>query len=160
MKNELKKIESNIYMKYFGDGLWDIFIGLVFLNFGLGILLDLPYLAGITAPLAYMGIKQIKTKITVPRIGYIQFKQTRKRLVALILAGMLLLGMIFFTIFMMNRESPLVGTSCPFAKIFCLQRFGGSLSGLYQSHRIVGFEYCSNWRINNTYWMYCALSVH
>ena len=108
MNNELKKVESRIYMKYFGDGLWDICIGIVIANFGLGLLFDLPYFAGISAPLLFAAASLVKSKITYPRIGYIKFKQARKRLAVLFIVNLLLLGIVAFTAFGMNKDSSLV----------------------------------------------------
>ena len=69
-------LKKNIYKTYFSDGIWDIVLGLTFLSFGLGVLVDqnfmvmFPFL--LTVPFA------LKRAISAPRIGTLQFKQSQK----------------------------------------------------------------------------------
>ena len=69
-------LKKNIYKTYFSDGIWDIVLGLIFLSFGLGTLVNQNFIAAIpfllTVPFA------LKRSISAPRIGTLQFKQSQK----------------------------------------------------------------------------------
>ena len=43
----LKEIQRKVYMTFFQDGLWDIFLGLFILGWGLSILTEAAYLPGV-----------------------------------------------------------------------------------------------------------------
>ena len=62
--NELKELERKIFLQYFEDGFWDMYIGLVLLAFGLAILLDISYLTGVFAPVGIYFLREGKSKIT------------------------------------------------------------------------------------------------
>ncbi len=90
----LDEMRKQIYKTYFSDGVWDIILGIVYLIFGLGVLIsqDIWYLFPIiiTLPLA------LKRSVSEPRIGALQFKKSQKtRLVVLyFLFGFLILGFV------------------------------------------------------------------
>ncbi len=73
----LEVLKKNIYQTYFSDGVWDIILGLVFLSFGLGVVIDqifwyiFPML--VTLPLV------LKRSISEPRIGALKFKKSEKK---------------------------------------------------------------------------------
>jgi len=76
---DLKKIQRNVYMYFFQDGLWDIFLGLYLLGWGLAILTENP-----STPLAvflcgYLAVWVIKKRLTYPRIGYTRLGSTSRR---------------------------------------------------------------------------------
>jgi hypothetical protein len=75
----LKEIQRKVYMSFFQDGLWDIFLGLFILGWGLAILTDATYLPGVTFIGLYFGIWGIKKWLTYPRIGYARFSATSRR---------------------------------------------------------------------------------
>ena len=75
----LKEIQRKVYMTFFQDGLWDIFLGLFILGWGLAILTDLAYLPGVTFIGLYFAIWGIKKRLTYPRIGYARFSETSRR---------------------------------------------------------------------------------
>lgn len=96
----LDELKKNIYHTYFSDGVWDIILGLVFLSFGLGVIVNqnfwymFPIL--VTLPLA------LKRSISEPRVGVLKFKKSEKTWLMvfyflfnfLVLGFVLLLGMI------------------------------------------------------------------
>ena len=96
----LDELKKNIYHTYFSDGVWDIILGLVFLSFGLGVIVNqnfwymFPIL--VTLPLA------LKRSISEPRIGVLKFKKSEKTWLMvfyfsfnfLVLGFVLLLGII------------------------------------------------------------------
>jgi len=94
----LKEIQRKVYMTFFQDGLWDIFLGLFILGWGLTILTEIPYLPGVFFTGIYFTIWGIKKWLTYPRIGYVRFSATsRRRITARFLilgAVVLLVGMI------------------------------------------------------------------
>jgi len=75
----LKEIQRKVYMTFFQDGLWDIFLGLFILGWGLAILTDATYLPGVTFIGLYFAIWGIKKRLTYPRIGYARFSETSRR---------------------------------------------------------------------------------
>jgi hypothetical protein len=75
----LKEIQRKVYMSFFQDGLWDIFLGLFILGWGLAILTDLAYLPGVTFIGLYFAIWGVKKRLTYPRIGYARFSETSRR---------------------------------------------------------------------------------
>ena len=82
----LKEIERKAFMSTFQDGLWDLFLGLQLLAWGLAPLLEeiVPlsdwWVAVLTAPLmlVYLTIFTAKKYITAPRIGRVKFGSKRK----------------------------------------------------------------------------------
>ena len=105
---ELKTLERKLFLQYFEDGFWDIYLGLIILSFGLTILLDMGYLAGIVGSLGVLIPRIGKSRITYPRIGYIKFKTTRKKYLQYILLGALVMGVVLFLLFIGGQEYSLV----------------------------------------------------
>jgi len=89
---DLKSLEKKAYRSIFNDGLWDLFIGLLIINIGLGPLfnkiINLPDFWGtiifstIFCVIAFLIFYLGKKYVTVPRIGYVKFgpKRTSKLL--------------------------------------------------------------------------------
>jgi hypothetical protein len=75
----LKQIRRRVYMSFFQDGLWDIFLGLFAVGWGLAILTDGTYLPGVMFIALYFGVWGIKKRLTYPRIGYARFSATSRR---------------------------------------------------------------------------------
>jgi hypothetical protein len=75
----LKEIQRKVYMSFFQDGLWDIFLGLFILGWGLTILTEIPYLAGAFFISIYFTIWGVKKRLTYPRIGYVKFSESSRR---------------------------------------------------------------------------------
>jgi len=79
----LKEIQRRVYMTFFQDGLWDIFLGLFILGWGFTILTDAVYLPGPLFVGLYFAVWGIKKWLTYPRIGYARFSETsRQRITA------------------------------------------------------------------------------
>ena len=82
----LKELERKAFTSTFQDGLWDLFLGLQLLAWGLAPLLEeiVPlsdwWVAVLTAPLmlVYLTIFAAKKYITAPRIGRVKFGSKRK----------------------------------------------------------------------------------
>ncbi len=105
---DLKQIEKKAFATYFADGLWELFVGSAFLLISLNRLFrDLFdyefYNPGMTAIFVVLGIlvlRRVRTKVTYPRIGYVNLgnvRSGRKTAFAIILAlaVLLLAGLIF-----------------------------------------------------------------
>ena len=92
----LKEIQRKVYMSFFQDGLWDIFLGLFMVGWGLAILTEAAYLPGIYFLGIYFAIWGIKKWLTYPRIGYVRFSATSRRRITtrfvILLTVVLLLG--------------------------------------------------------------------
>jgi hypothetical protein len=81
----LKEAERKAFSTTTNDGLWDIFLGCIFLMFAIAPLLStslgdfwssvvfLPFWA-----LAYLAIRLIRKYVVTPRVGYVNFGQARK----------------------------------------------------------------------------------
>jgi hypothetical protein len=76
----LKEIERKAYMSYHQDGLLDIFAGLFILGFGIGIIMDVLWEFGFGTIMPAILIVTVlpiwiaaKRKITMPRIGFVNF---------------------------------------------------------------------------------------
>ncbi len=75
--SNLKSIQKNIYQSYFSDGVWDMVIGLIYLIAGLGVWVNQNF--WYLFPIILMALPMIlKRSITFPRMGHIQFKQSKK----------------------------------------------------------------------------------
>ncbi len=96
--SELQTIQRKVYMSIFQDGVWDIFLGLFILAWGLSILTEATYLPGISFLGLYFAIWGIKKWLTYPRIGYVRFSVSSRRRITtrfLILgAAVLLIGLL------------------------------------------------------------------
>ena len=83
---KLKELERKAFTSTFQDGLWDLFLGLQLLAWGLAPLLEeiVPlsdwWVAVLAAPLmlVYLAIFAAKKYITAPRIGHVKFGSKRK----------------------------------------------------------------------------------
>jgi len=106
MVDELKVLEKRMANRYMEDGTWDIYLGLMALAFGLGIFLDISYLAAIMVSIGFAFQSVAKNMVTFPRIGYIKLRQAKKRGMSAILTGVLVLGMMIFLVFMLGDENP------------------------------------------------------
>ena len=93
---ELRELERKIFIRYFEDGFWDMYIGLLLFAFGLTITFEIGYLAGVFASLGFLIPRLGKSKVTYPRVGYIKFRNIRKKNVGMILLGVMILGAVLF----------------------------------------------------------------
>ena len=103
----LKEIQRKVYMSFFQDGLWDIFLGLFILGWGLAILSDAAYLPGISFIGLYFAIWGIKKWLTYPRIGYARFSSTNRRRIT---ARFLILGTVVLLVGVMAAVLWGIGT--------------------------------------------------
>jgi hypothetical protein len=94
----LKEIQRKVYMTFFQDGLWDIFLGLFILGWGLSMLTEAAYLPGVSFLGIYFAIWGIKKWLIYPRIGYARFSASSRRRITtrflILLTVVLLLGII------------------------------------------------------------------
>ena len=103
---ELKDLEKKIFLRYFEDGFWDTYIGLLLVTFGLTITYELGYLAGVFGALGVLIIRIGKSKITYPRVGYIKFREIRRRNFGLIILGVLIFGIVLFFFLTGSQDNP------------------------------------------------------
>jgi len=97
----LKEIERRAYMSYHQDGLLDIFAGLYVLGFGLGILIDIVWESspiGLTMPAILIATVlpiwvAAKRKITLPRIGYVNFGTRGANKIFALYLGLMVAGL-------------------------------------------------------------------
>ncbi len=105
-QNTLREVEKKAYMSYHQDGLLDIFVGLYALAFGLGVIaaniLDFSFAAimpGILIAIVLPIWLQAKRKITMPRIGYVNFGTRGSNKLFALLLGLAVAGLGVFFLF-------------------------------------------------------------
>ena len=102
----LKEIERRAYMSYHQDGLLDIFAGLYILGFGLGILMEVLWEFGFGVIMPAILIATVlpiwiaaKRKITMPRIGYVNFGTRGANKLTAVFIGTMVAGLGAFFIY-------------------------------------------------------------
>jgi hypothetical protein len=102
----LKEIEKRAYMSYHQDGLLDIFAGLYILGFGLGIIMDVLWEFGFGVIMPAILIATVlpiwieaKRKITMPRIGFVNFGTRGANKLTAVFIGTMVAGLGAFFIF-------------------------------------------------------------
>lgn len=121
---DLKAIERRAYRATFQDGLWDIYLGLVFMAFGLGPVVRqlgasddaaiIVHLVMLTIAIAIMLVG--KKYVTTPRIGRVRFGAQRRRKLnkaRLVLAASVLAGLVVLAA-LTNDSLGLTGLSVAF----------------------------------------------
>jgi hypothetical protein len=104
--NSLREIEKKTYMSYHQDGLLDIFIGIYVLLFGIGIsLMTLTeFSTWFIIPAIFPAIMiplwiSAKKRITMPRIGYVNFGVRGVNKMMAIFLGLMVAGLGVFMVF-------------------------------------------------------------
>ena len=102
----LKEIERRAYMSYHQDGLLDIFAGLFVLGYGLGIYMDIVWEFGFGTIIPAILIATVlpiwiaaKRKITMPRIGFVNFGIQGASKITALFIGLMVVGLGFFFVF-------------------------------------------------------------
>lgn len=109
---DLKELQRKAYTSYHQDGLIDIFTSIYIIGFSIGILLDYiwDFSLGVLIP-GFLVVLVVplwvtaKRKITMPRIGYVNFGTKGKAKISAIFIGILVLGVAFFFAFALFIES-------------------------------------------------------
>lgn len=102
------RANSDDYMTYHGDGMIDIFVGIVLVLFGLGIMANLPWIGGVMAAALFPVWLSAKRTITAPRAAYLErlpSQAVRTRWAMLVSVGLgllVLLGLLAFWLFGAN----------------------------------------------------------
>jgi len=119
-KMNLKEIEKKAWTSYFQDGLWDIYLGLLFFNMGINDLFEqfgeFRPISGIIIVFGGMMFLILGKKyITVPRLGLVKFGQKRQinaiKLSILILIAVVTTAILFFVPqqFQLSTDIPIRG---------------------------------------------------
>jgi len=138
----LKEVEQRVFQITFQDGLWDIYLGLLLIIFGLSPLLEYlgfgfseNWILIFSAPvvIAFWATKKF---ISTPRIGSVKFAPSRKaklRNVRIIIAFWLIVGIIFFVLTVTKKlsSSGINGFNAPLIAWVVLFLFGFSLGAYY-----------------------------
>jgi len=143
----LKEAERKVFHSTANDGLWDIFLGIFFLEFVIAPFLSESmgdfWSAAIFLPVwavAYSVIRFLRKKMVEPRIGVVKFGPTRiskmKRFSYVMLAfNVIALGLGVWAAFSVDKAS---GDPIPFMFSLVLLSGGGVLSG-HQSSLLLRF---------------------
>jgi len=97
-----KKIKRKVYMSYFQDGLWDIFLGFFLLGWGVTVWFDLPWLPGAIFIGFFWLVLGLKKKSTYPRIGHATPTKQRNRILKIVIAGVVVLVAIIVVLPIVN----------------------------------------------------------
>ena len=110
---DLKEIQRKAYTSYHQDGIIDIFGSTYIVGFSIGILLNELYNFDMATLLPILLVPIIlplwiaaKQKITIPRIGYVNFGKRAKPKFAALFGGVAGLGFAFLFVFAFARPSP------------------------------------------------------
>jgi hypothetical protein len=109
----LKEIERRAYISYHQDGLLDIFAGLYVLGFGLGIYLEIIWESGFGAIMPGILVAVVlpiwiaaKRRITMPRIGFVNFGIRGASKITAIFIGLMVAGLgAFFAFTLLTVQS-------------------------------------------------------
>ena len=104
---DLKAVERRAFRSTFQDGLWDMFLGVMFLMFPFGVFLRKADMSETTDALITLGVNfgavvlfvLAKRYITTPRIGRVKFgpeRQRKIRMGRLVLGASVVLGLVVF----------------------------------------------------------------
>ena len=138
----LKEVEQKVFQTTFQDGLWDIYLGLLLIIFGLSPLLEYlgfgfseNWILILSAPVV-ITFWAAKKFISTPRIGSVKFAPSRKaklKNVQIIIASWLIVGIIFFILTVTNKfsSSGINGFNAPLIAWVVLCLFGFSLGAYY-----------------------------
>jgi len=101
MDTNLGTIKNKVHFTFFQDGLWDMFLGVLLLAWGINVWFDLPFLPGGTFVLFFWLVLGLKQMITYPRIGYARPVEHQSRLIKTVITGivMLVAVLIFLPLF-------------------------------------------------------------
>lgn len=102
----LREVERRAYMSYHQDGLLDIFAGLYVLGFGLGIFADIVWEFGFGMIMPAILVATIlpvwiaaKRRITMPRIGFVNFGTRGANKLTAVFIGTMVAGLFAFFAF-------------------------------------------------------------
>ena len=105
-RTSLREIEKKTYMSYHQDGLLDIFVGIYVLLFGIGILLltMTDFSTWFLIPAIFPALMipvwiSAKKRITMPRIGYVNFGVRGATKMMAIFIGLMVFGLGAFMVF-------------------------------------------------------------
>jgi len=111
-KTSLREVEKRTYMSYHQDGLLDIFVGAYVLLFGLGILFTAVtdfsmwfVIPGIFPAIMVPIWVSVKKRITMPRIGYVEFGSRGANKLMAIFIGLMVAGLGVFMVFTFASRS-------------------------------------------------------
>ncbi len=94
--DDLKQLRRRVYMTYFQDGLWDIFLGFFLLGWGFTVWLDFPWLPAAVFVGFFWLVLGLKKAITYPRIGHATPTEQRNRTLKIVIAGVVVLVAVVF----------------------------------------------------------------
>ena len=91
LETDPKKIKRKVYMTFFQDGLWDIFLGVFLLGWGFTVWFDIPLLQTAVFIGFFWLVLGLKRIITYPRIGHATPTEQRSRTLKIAIAGVVVL---------------------------------------------------------------------
>jgi hypothetical protein len=104
---DLKRLERKAFLSYFQDGLWDIFLGLFVLGWGIMMFTDWAWFGGVWFIGLYFPLLGVRKWITYPRLGYAKFGSKQRRVTASFVVlgnAVLLMGILIAVLFYLGEE--------------------------------------------------------
>jgi hypothetical protein len=103
--SSLRQLKRRVYLDYHQDGIIDVLIGAAILGFGLWNWLSQPIFAYIIL-ICFGSYIQLKNTITVPRFGYVQFKEGKREIGLLIGIGigLVLLALVIGILYLLGPD--------------------------------------------------------
>ena len=92
----LRDIERRAFLSYHEDGLLDVMIGFGIILSGLWMYAEMPWLIGAFVPVFTPIYIQSKKKITVPRLGQVEFSERRKGKMKKTMLALVIFNVILF----------------------------------------------------------------
>lgn len=106
---DLKEIERRAYLSYYGDGLLDIFVGLVIMSIPFHIVTDTVWMSGIMIGILLPMWAVGKRFITIPRMGLVKFGSARTgslvRMYAAVVVGLFITFMAGIGVFLAAKDT-------------------------------------------------------
>lgn len=102
---DIDKIRTKVHLTFFQDGLWDMFLGIFLLAWGLTVWFDLPLLPSAVFVLFFWLILGLKQTVTYPRTGYAKPAELRSRSVKTAIIGVIVLAAILILMPVVIQEN-------------------------------------------------------
>jgi len=94
MDTDVGEIKVKVYFTFFQDGLWDMFLGIFLLAWGITVWFDLPLLPAAIFVSFFWLVLGLKQVITYPRLGYARPVEHRDRLIKTVIIGIIVLAVL------------------------------------------------------------------
>jgi len=143
---DLKTLERKAYTSYHQDGIFDIFLGLAIIVFGLTLLplleQSMVYLWGGIFIVWFISYGVAKKSITVPRMGYVEFSPRRRYRLVFLFSLLVIVNVVIFAIMAFGLSGAVASFLNNFG-LLVVATVGGGLFAVFgwatQINRLFGY---------------------